>query len=216
MKHYLLLLALAGCSAAGLDADSTRSGGKSSTDVNDSSPTGTSDNDTGSDEVAPAWSAIQGSLVLVDGLPDLEASSLRTVFYADPPGDPLCSSEWVFNAVADVTPPDGEPLVSWWSFTGVAPAASSTCTTAAPLAEGVTLGFGGYDVRLDPEMAARGWLDATPYGLYVDRPDGEGIWLVGVAGTADELEGRSAPVEVAPLPDGAYQVDALVLSPISR
>jgi hypothetical protein len=53
--------------------------------------------------------------------------------------------------------------------------------------------------------------EATAYAGVLREGPTDPVWLVGLAGTDDQLAGYAAPVTSRPLPDGTYRLVGLIL-----
>jgi hypothetical protein len=115
---------------------------------------------------------------------------LRADLYS-PEVELVCSQRLPVLSITPEPAPDGEPLVAWWV---------------------VELGEGVPDLPCpDPAMAARDMLGYDVYGLYVQEDPLEPVYVVGIAGTPEMLEGKpDLTVESPPLADGAYRGLSLV------
>jgi hypothetical protein len=151
--------------------------------------------------------SLHGTIVVVDGSIDLAETALSIDTYIEGSAAEACAGALTITASATEAIPNGEPIDSWWSIQLAPP---PECEDAANLLS--HLGLGAYDARLDVGLAAHGLSDATAYGLYT-QAEGEPLWLVGVGGTEDQLAGLASPDPAAPVPDGRYEVQALVLTP---
>jgi hypothetical protein len=133
---------------------------------------------------------------------------LRADLYS-PEVELVCSQRLPVLSITPEPAPDGEPLVAWWVVELGEGVPDLPCPEWP--ARSWRLGLGPYDVRLDPAMAARDMLGYDVYGLYVQEDPLEPVYVVGIAGTPEMLEGKpDLTVESPPLADGAYRGLSLV------
>lgn len=199
---------LVGCSASGkYDAASDASSAPSPTTSGDDDDDGTT---TPIPTEGPRWRTLEGVVQVAAGALDPAGTLLGASYYLDDLTQ-LCEAEWAVEAVASPPAPEGEPLLVWWELT-LGPA-SGTCPghVAQPLS--ITFGLGAYDPRLDVALTAHGLDGADGYGLYVADPASDEVWIVGVAGTTEQLAGRAGPSAEPPLADGEYELVPLILAP---
>lgn len=182
--------------------------------------------------VGPAWWRIDGTLDIVDGAVATDGSSLQVRFLGE------SGSAWVLNGeptaacslrvVESVPGPpelaEAEGLFGWWQL-AVETAEDAPCPWTIPTPDAVgdselsqlILGLGPADPRLGAAMDAAGVPEAADvYGLYALHPGPEGdvVYVHGIAGTQANLDGAEPVVEDAPVPDGVYEIQTLVLLPI--
>jgi len=227
----ILLTALVGCSSS-LDAlDDT----DASNDTDGWETGDTDDTDIEDPYSGPSFWAVDGTLALRDGAVDIAASSLG-IRFTDSEGrpwqedefDPVrCEFEVLGVADGPAEALEGEPILGWWQLdvrdTGVDDSACAWTppepATATDTGEHVplVLGIGEFDSRLLPALEAAGYSAALDlYGLYVlhPSPDGDVVYVFGVAGTAAQFEGSDTTVEAPHLPAGDYSLETLILLPV--
>lgn len=134
------------------------------------------------------------------------ASQVLASFWLD--GVEACT---VSTDVVSVTPaaaPAGPTVYAWWDLQIVRPKDQPDCPGPLPGALGV--GIGAMDVDLLPALADLELDPSSLFGLYVQE-DGGPVWVLGVAGTAEQFAGER-PASVADgLPPGAYQFEGVFL-----
>lgn len=197
-RHLLLILPVLASACAELSlSEATKDADPDDVETPDA-PT---DADTGIPSVVATYWGVGGTLVIAGGAVDTAASMLQLE---------TRGTECVLKATLDAAnvpasrPTGAENVVSWWTCT-VTPDPEATCTWPATTSFGVGLGVS--DAELQP-AADRVGLDATSaYGLYLGQ--GSDVYLVGIAGTSDVLEGAEAPVVEPPVPDGTYELVTL-------
>ncbi len=200
-------LAIAGgaaaCSGSSFGPESTLASGADAAPISETDPTRDGDTADSGLAVAPVWLDLDGDLVMASGVPDPLASAFRLTG-RDPGLVTVCSAVGPPTAFTPVEPaPDG--LVAWWDV-------GMTTEPGCALPAAFRLGIGPYDLLLDPAVAAAG-VSGTLYGMYTRAPD-DGLWIFGVAGTAENFAGTAAPVTAPPLPDATYRLEGLVLLPV--
>jgi len=204
------LAAFVACSSSSFEADSNTGAAADSANM-DAQDTDESDTSTGPVNQAEAgvyWS-VTGTVNFVDGeVVDLVSSLTITVL--DSARVELCG----FTAGAPVPAPDWTTdeveLIGWWQMelsSGVA-----ECRWQVPSL--ATVGLGPVDPGLQPALAASALSDVDVYGLYVQTSDADPVYVFGVAGTTEHLSGAAQTVDLAPLPDGLYELRPLHLLPL--
>lgn len=200
MLSLALALACGGAGPSDGDADLNDTARGDSDVATDGVDTGARAGDT--------W-GVGGTLdVLADTLV-LESSAL--LLQARP--DACDAGATLLSAVpADVVDGDDVGLIRAWTVS-VARDPEASCNPAGPRT--FRLGVGPVDDALLPAAARRGLSVPTSNGLYLQDGDGP-LWLVGLVGTAAQLDGSGASVTAAPLPDGTYQLVTLFGVPVDR
>ena len=162
-------------------------------------------------EPTPVWWSLDGSLALVGQEIDPLASTLQIDLWS---ADLLllCTLDVPIDGALSVTPPATEQaLVTWWSIDHLDGTSSASCGEWP--AGTLSLGFGAYDPRLDPALDAQGLLGQDVFGLYLQLSPEDPVYVVGVAGTTDLLDGLTSTTTV-PLPDDQYQLESLLVLPL--
>lgn len=182
----------------------------------------------------PSFWRIDGSLRIEAGQLVSDGTVLEVVF-TDAEGDTWTASEdgvstCVLQAVQVADGPadalDGEPLLGWWQIDTVDQSDETLlCPWPLPTPETafdtehtpLVLGLGPFDSRLSPALQSAGFergLDL--YSLYMlhPAPQGDAIYVFGVAGTEAQYAGEETTVDAVPLPDGTYDLTTLVLLPV--
>ncbi|MCB9663858.1 MAG: hypothetical protein H6732_07080 [Alphaproteobacteria bacterium] len=155
----------------------------------------------------PVW-GVGGELALSNGAVAIATSSLQLATRGV-----SCD---VRAQIARVTPialsverPD---LLQLWRFDVTLDDAAS-CTWLGPTT--FVLGLGPTDAALRPGAARAGLEADRGYALLLGPVDQDPL-LVGLAGTAAQLDGTEQPVISTPLPDGVYQLVTLHGLPVDR
>jgi hypothetical protein len=109
------------------------------------------------------------------------------------------------------------PLQSWWQIELSEPI--DTCEWALDFGTAPTryaLGIGQIDSKLYPAMQANGYDPeaVSLNALYVQLDGSDTVYVFGVAGTDAQFAGTEVASDVAPLPDGTYNLDTLHLLPL--
>lgn len=157
--------------------------------------------------VAPMWWRLTASLVLVQGIPVPEKSSL-TVELLGSKSESLCTQqrplltteEW---AVAY------DSVLAAWKLTPE-PVELLCGLYDPPLDESIVLGFGEMHPDIQaaigsiPELDGDAPLNAA-YMVSIDKPDD--LYVYGVAGTSLAYAGEGKVVSKLPLEDGAWQLE---------
>ena len=204
LRWYLLgSLALVGCSESSFPG-----GARDGLDT--AFPTG--DTETGSlTSTTPpaAWYVLDAAFTVVSGTLD-PASTTVSAELRDAEGALLCTHLVpVLAAVAAPRPPGERDLLGFWELS-LGPGVPDTA--CEPFEPGTRwIGVSPYDPALDPAVAAAGLTEATAYAGVLREGPTDPVWLVGLAGTEDQLAGYAAPVTGRPLPDGAYRLLGLIL-----
>ncbi|MBX2796673.1 MAG: hypothetical protein KTR31_03355 [Myxococcales bacterium] len=208
-------LVLVGCSAeALLDAEAQAPSAPEDSTLGSGSPaldTTTVDSALPPSESTPSFWSVSGTLDVSKGQVQLDTSTLEVGLWNDS-AELLCSLPLPLLGVGQPILPKTEALLFQW--TGLdhdagLPDKGIDCPMWP--AGSLELGIGLYDAALDPAMDAAGQLGADVYGFYVRPTTADPVYLVGIARTAGLKEGTDSTVEAPPLPDGAYEVDTLVL-----
>jgi hypothetical protein len=199
----ILLLSLAACADYSMAADNDSDG--SVEDTADSLPD-TDDDDT--DAAAPPdfWS-VDGELSLVEGVPEAAASTLTLSSWVA--GEVSCARVVpVESALSAEAPPESGAIVWWTLAVGDGETPDPPCDFERPSV--VEIGFAPPDARLQPAMDEQGLGEAYAYSVLIG---GDPVFVFGIAGTEDNLAGRTA-VDAAVVPDGTYTIVGLQLLPV--
>lgn len=182
----------------------------------------------------PSFWRVDGQLTLQDGAVVAAESSI-TVAFTDGQGRTWPDAEGVtstctFEVTESLEGPedglDGEPLLGWWQL-GLQDASGedTPCAWTTPMPQAaldtqqlpLVVGVGEFDSRLISAMEAAGYSPSLDvYGLYLlhPSPDGDVLYIFGIAGTQDQLAGGDSTVSTPPLPNGVYTLETLVLLPV--
>jgi len=198
LRHLPVALALAGgasCAAKGDSFDAATGLTNSPTDTGlvTTIPKGTE----------PTGYALGGEL-LIDPI-DGDQAHLEITTFA--PDDARCT-EPLLAELTPASPPDGEPILAWWAVT--LDTRASLCNLPDDLLS--EIGIGAWDARLDVALAQQGFEHAA-FGLYLRPAAGGPVWVMGLAGTEDQLAGDEEVDAAAPLADGVYTIASLVQTP---
>lgn len=153
---------------------------------------------------APAWWALDGVLTL-QAQQAVAHDATFAVELRKRDLSVLCATERGVAGLAPVDPPL-DALYGAWQVTL---AEGEGCEIPVP--QQFLLALGPYDPQLDPAAAANGLDGATLFGLYV-QPEGQPLYVFGVAGTPEQFAGEA--MAAPPLPDGTYILDGLHLLPL--
>jgi hypothetical protein len=154
--------------------------------------------------------AIRGGTEEAGGTWQADAAALSVELWSEAP-EPICRHSVPIVAATEEAPPEtGPALLAWWRLDLDPGLPVDGCPDFG--ARTWWIGVGPYDDRLDPMLAERGMLAFDVYGLYL-REEADGpLFIVGYAGTNEMVLGeQDLTVEEAPLPDGGYQGQSLVL-----
>lgn len=198
----------------------------------DSDNTENTDTDPVSAYAGPTYWGLGGELAVTGGAVDAAVSAVTATFYDDR-GQPWISEDLegpacmpqILDAVdgPEVAEDDAQ-LSGWWRL-ALETEVDTPCpwTIPTPDAAGdteleqVIVGFGALDPRLAASMAAADLDPDLPvYGLYSLQPgpDGDRVFVFGVAGTQAMFAGTDTPVDEPPPADGAYALQTLLLLPV--
>lgn len=134
------------------------------------------------------------------------ASEVLASFWLD--GVEACTVATDVVSVASGAAPAGPTVYAWWDLQLVRPKDRTDCP--GPLPSTLGLGIGAMDADLLPALADLELDPSNLFGLYVQE-DGGPVWVLGVAGTAEQFAGER-PASVADgLPPGAYQFEGVFL-----
>lgn len=202
-----LLVGLIGC------ADS-RFGSKGGTSSTDTDPSDTYTTDSGAStppEVSPELQHFDARFDLVGGVPQLATSTLAVTLHAAD-GTALCSYDLPLVAVAEESRPE-RALFAWWRVEAADGVPLDDGGCGEHPASTLWMGVGPYDTALDPASLAAGYDGATAASAVLRLGPGEPVWLAGLAGSEDQLEGYAPAPTTRPLPDGALWWVGLILLP---
>jgi hypothetical protein len=133
-------------------------------------------------------------------------SEVLASFWLD--GVEACTVATDVVSVAAVAAPAGPTVHAWWNLEIARPKDRTDCP--GPLPSLLGIGIGAMDTDLLPALADLELDPSTLFGLYVQE-DGGPVWVLGVAGTAEQFAGER-PASVADgLPPGAYQFEGVFL-----
>jgi hypothetical protein len=217
------VLVISGCAEYSADSDAPSAGATNATESDASAPALDSGSQTSTTGPQPRFFALALSFETAEG-EIVEGTAAVTVdlWSDESPPSLLCRHDVpVLAAVAEPLPAldsletdtvtGAGGLVGWWRLDLDVGAPDGPCPEWAERT--LWFGLGPYDSRLDPSLDAAGLFGAELFGLYLEENPGEGVFVVGIGGTAEMFAGGYGPDPVAapPLADGAYSAESLVL-----
>lgn len=210
----VILATLAGCSAASSGFSDSPYG--QPTDTGTSTALDSAMVDSGNPkalEREPIYWSLGGELVIDGKGIDLKATSLH-IDFRDAKLVLTCKEPTalvIAKSVSSPSPDEKLRLANWFTLTlDNSPSAGVQCPGwPAGILE---LGLGYYDGSLDPALAAHGYTNSSPYGLFVRDPQsGSQVYLIGVGGTEEMFEGVEIAAADLPLPPGTYRLQSLIV-----
>ncbi|MCA9494304.1 MAG: hypothetical protein KC621_30465 [Myxococcales bacterium] len=199
-----LLVACGGSASRFTDASSQDSAFTSPTNDSDSGAATTT-------ETSPAWWSFDGVVTVSYGDPDPSLSSLVVSLW-DGETTLVCQLDVAVSAMENATDGPDDALAFWRADLDDGVPTTEPCDAWPSRA--LWIGLAPYDPALDAAAFEHDWSGATAYSLLVREFDGGQVWTVGLAGTAEQWDGTSLPVETAPVEDGVYELHALYVLPI--
>lgn len=203
-----LVLAVQGCASA--DMAPSAADDASTATTGPASPGSTSDTAEGTADAAPppatptpTWWAVDGTWVVLDGVPDTVNSSVWVTAY-DADLATLCSMPVTgFDVMATSSPDAAVPADPWWELS---PVDDSQCPLPYPL----VFALGELDPALLPALDEASLAYSPIDGFYISGP--EVVWSAGFAGTTEQLAGTGEASDV-PVGDGQWTFSTVVLLP---
>ena len=183
----------------------------SDTDVEDTADVDTPDDDADGVTLG-AQLAVDGVLAITGGAVDVGASSLTLRYYD---GSTLvCERTATVDASEGIVSPDPDVAAAAWWRLSLSGQEGDGCASQVPAS--VDLGFAAPDPRLEAATASAGFEPGAASALYsvlLHPQDTDVVWIFGVAGTVDQMDGLADPVDGDAVTDGVYEVTTVYLVP---
>jgi len=208
MRPTLILLSLsllgAGCDSGGSATGFWEADTGSANGVDDAETYDTAQ-DTGI-FVAPQWWRLSAGLILSEGVPIAEKSTLSLELIGSK-DEQLCFQEFTVKAVESLEPTH-ESIVTWWRLTPT-PLDTLCGIYDTPLSESILIGVGVMHPDILAAISSISTIsaDAPLNAAYAAVDDTEQIYVYGVAGTPASYEGEGEVAIEAPLEDGIWQLE---------
>lgn len=153
----------------------------------------------------------EGSVRLVEGAWDLGSidTALRATIWSA--GEQICELRPAILSASIATAP-GEPgdLFGWWQLS-LGEVEDASCPYTYPT--DLSIGIGAMHPSLLPAISEAGYDASTLNGLYIQEGEASDLWVFGVAGTEEQLEGSQERQSSPALPDGIYYLVGLFQLP---